>query len=660
MSSEDQTPSSGSSGPQLRGPHADETASAQEEAPVVGAISVDTQAPEFHARSTQQPRSVEATGVLVDQLPFGERYREERSLGQGAMGSVALCLDRQIGRRVALKTMHPRRAERLENRKRFVREARIQGQLEHPALVPVYDLGIEPEGGIYFTMKRIRGVTLETIVDRLAKETGGCEEEFTELRLLRAFCQICLAVDYAHQHGVIHRDLKPSNIMLGDFGEVYILDWGLAGVDTLAKDPAELENRSLSSGSPQTVDGAMLGTPGYASPEQIQGQLDELGKTTDVYSLGAILFEILCLARLHPRRSVNEVISSTLSGALARPSIRAPEKAVPPELEEIIVRATELQPDARFQTARDLHDELERFLNGQRDVERRRALAQAHAAAAAAQIDSGLTPSFKARRTALKEIGKALTYDPENQEALGVLHRLVTEPPSDLPDDVRQELMLRDKDRLRWIAKLAYFTYGGLLLYLPLLVLSGIRDWTPVIAFSAFSIASGVISMVESRLDKPRLALMDLAMLLSNLGMAATAWFFGPLIITPAVITINTTPYALYMRGFHRWFAIGTALMLIIALTALSGFGLFPVTYTFAGETFIISAGALSFDVIPMWVLLTAIAVGHVLTNTVVISRMQADLQTAEEQLLVHSWHLRGLAPDQGATMLSASRKPPA
>jgi hypothetical protein len=239
-----------------------------------------------------------------------------------------------------------------------------------------------------------------------------------------------------------------------------------------------------------------------------------------------------------------------------------------------------------------------------------------------------------------------------------VLHRLVTEPPDDLPDDVRQELVRRDKSRLRWIAKLAYVTYGGLLLYLPLLMLSGIRDWTPIIAFGAFSIASSVISMVESRLDKPRLALMDLAMVLSNLGMASTAWFFGPLLVTPAVITINTTPYALYMRGFHRWFAIGTALVLIIVLTALFGLGLFPVTYTFAGESFVISAGALSFDVIPMWVLLIAIAVGHVMTNTVVISRMQADLQSAEEQLLVHSWHLRCLAPDRGSEMLSASPKP--
>lgn len=656
MSSDDQTSPTDSTAPQRLMPLTEEAAETLEAETKSMDIAVDSPLPRAPFESTLQPRSVKTSGVLVAQMTYGERYDEERVLGQGAMGAVTLCLDRQIGRRVALKTMHPKRAERLENRKRFVREARIQGQIEHPALVPVYDLGIDPKGGIYFIMKRVRGVTLEDILDSLAKEDSGFVEEYSQQRLLRAFGQICLAVDYAHQHGVLHRDLKPSNIMLGDFGEVYILDWGLAGIDPRKQRDDGYEEDQFSGESPQTIAGVMFGTPGYASPEQVRGELTELGPGTDVYALGAILFEILCLARLHPRRSVTEVLASTLSGALARPSIRAPEKAVPPELEEIIVQATEINLDERYRTARELHDDLEGFLDGQRDVERRHALAEAHASEAAALIASGRAPSFEARRSAMKEIGRALTLDPENQEALGVLQRLVTEPPRELPDEVREELAVRDTDRLRWIGKLAYLTYGGLLLYLPLLILSGVRDWTPVLVFFVLSLTSAIISIVESRLESPKLFLMDLAMLLSNLGMAATAWFFGPLLVTPAIITINTTPYALYLRGAHRWFAIGTALTLIVGLIFIYWTGHFPVTYQFTGGTFIISAGALSFEALPMWVLLSAIAVGHVLTNTVIISRMQADLQAAEEQMLLHTWHLRGLAPDKGATMLKEAR----
>src|SRR5664279_1075390 len=184
------------------------------------------------------------------------RYRLAGSLGHGGMGEVLLATDTQIDREVAIKRMlidptGPAVA-------RFLREAKVQGRLDHPAIVPVYELAHDTEGRPFFVMKRLVGVTL---ADVLARHTGDLR--YTRQKLLRAFADVCLAVELAHSRGVIHRDLKPANIMLGDFGEVYVLDWGIARV-VGETDP---ELHSPATGDQQlTQAGAILGTPGYMAP----------------------------------------------------------------------------------------------------------------------------------------------------------------------------------------------------------------------------------------------------------------------------------------------------------------------------------------------------------------------------------------------------------
>src|SRR3954467_1599549 len=205
-------------------------------------------------------------------------YQIGELIGRGGMGEVVVAQDQRIGREVAIKRIRSLDPSS-DAVNRFLREARIQARLDHPAIVPVYELGTDADGRPYFTMKRLAGVTLS----RKLSENGPVQP------LLRAFVDVCLAIQLAHSRGVVHRDLKPSNIMLGDYGEVYVLDWGVARVLTetrrttgpsLVVDPDD-----------GTTVGAILGTPGYMAPEQVRGH--EAGSKADVYALGAILFEIL-------------------------------------------------------------------------------------------------------------------------------------------------------------------------------------------------------------------------------------------------------------------------------------------------------------------------------------------------------------------------------
>ncbi|MDB4992576.1 MAG: Protein kinase, partial [Myxococcaceae bacterium] len=166
-----------------------------------------------------------------EMLSFAARYDAHHLLGRGGMGEVRLHRDARIGRDVAMKVIRADQAHQASIRRtRFLREARVQGQLEHPSIVPVYDVGFGKDGALYFTMKRVQGLTFTDIFDKLRKKDPQAVAEHTQRKLLAAFGSVCLAIAFAHTRRVIHRDLKPSNVMVGRFGEVYVLDWGIAKI----------------------------------------------------------------------------------------------------------------------------------------------------------------------------------------------------------------------------------------------------------------------------------------------------------------------------------------------------------------------------------------------------------------------------------------------
>src|SRR5687768_1961663 len=277
---------------------------------------------------------------------FEARYERGELLGRGGMGEVMVCQDRELGRQVAVKIS---RATNDISRDMFVREARIQGQLEHPAIVPVYDFGKMPDGQPYFVMKRVRGTSLKEILRRMADGDPVAIKKYTRTKLLGAFVSVCLAIDFAHSKSVIHRDLKPANIMLGEFGEVYVLDWGIMKLVGEAEPGGGLSSSGPQDGSMQTTIGSAFGTPGYMAPEQLDGDVEAISVRTDVYALGAMLYEILTLRPLSAK------------GGAGTPT-------VPPELKAICDRAVAQVISDRWASAREMADAVDRYLEGDRDL----------------------------------------------------------------------------------------------------------------------------------------------------------------------------------------------------------------------------------------------------------------------------------------------------
>ena len=300
--------------------------------------------------------------LLLQHAPrLQDRYELLRILGEGGMGEVHLARDRNLGRQIAVKTIPPTRMDS-KRLARFVAEARITAQLEHPGIVPVHDLFISGDGDIYYTMKRVQGVTLRQLLDDLASDDPEAGTRWNLNRLLAIFRSACQAVAYAHTRRVIHRDLKPDNVMIGDFGEVLVMDWGVARM--LDDAPEELlevvqEGASLL----RTADGAMVGSPAYMAPEQLQGESSALGPTADVFSLGVMLYEILALRRPFVAQTLGRLLYLVAKGEFLPPSQAAPGREVPPDVEEICLRALSRDPAERYPDAGALTLKLEEFLD---------------------------------------------------------------------------------------------------------------------------------------------------------------------------------------------------------------------------------------------------------------------------------------------------------
>ncbi|MCI0641181.1 MAG: protein kinase [Gemmataceae bacterium] len=299
-----------------------------------------------------------------------ERYRRLRPHASGGLGEVFVAEDTELHREVALKQIKAKYADDERSRLRFLREAEITGGLQHPGIVPVYGLGAYPDGRPFYAMRFIRGNSLREAIERFhGSEKSGrdaSEQSLSLHQLLHRFVAVCNAVAYAHSRGVLHRDLKPANVMLGEFGETLVVDWGLAkaGVESgLAPESLSAEPALR----PTSVDallathaGALVGTIAYMSPEQAAGQLESLGPASDIYGLGAILYVLLAGKGPFFGKEETEALAAIKLGYFAPP--RAVKAGTPPALDAICRKAMALDPKDRYASALDLADDVEHWL----------------------------------------------------------------------------------------------------------------------------------------------------------------------------------------------------------------------------------------------------------------------------------------------------------
>ncbi|MDQ3335048.1 MAG: serine/threonine protein kinase [Myxococcota bacterium] len=549
-----------------------------------------------------------------------EKYEVGEILGRGGMGEVVLAEDKTIGRRVAIKRMRAA-TPTPDAVARFLREAHIQARLDHPAIVPVHELGHDKDGRPYFTMKRLAGVTLHTVLK---------EGKATPQKLLRAFVDVCLAIEFAHQRGIVHRDLKPSNIMLGHYGEVYVLDWGVARVIG----DAELAGVAIDSLEGETQQGAVLGTPGYMSPEQMRG--DEITPATDIYALGAILFEILVGEPLHPRGAA---MASTMSDTIFTPASRKPDRNFAPELDAACAAALVVAPGERW-SARELADAVQRYLDGDRDVERRHALAAFHLAEAQEAFTAG------DRVDAMRFAGRGLALHPESREAAALVTQLMLQPPDPPPPVLAKRFEAADLDDIARQGRYAATALAGYLAFVPILAWIGVKDWRILGLAAALVVVmmAGALVIMRQRLPRIAWAVFGNAVLLLFLARMFSPLILGPALAVATVAALSSFPHLRAVTVFAVMSA-GAVLPLVLEMT-----GFLPPTVTFAEGAITIRSSVVTLGPTSTPLLLCACHVATIVVVGLVVRSLARARREAQRKVEGQSWMLEQLLPAARAT----------
>lgn len=285
------------------------------------------------------------------------RYTHFKTLARGGKCLIQACKDAHLGRTVCYKSLHKEFADDPIEQKRFLREARVTAMLQHPNTVPIYELSRDNKGHYYFTMKLIEGLTLREVIDEQQRDQSTQDPEWPLGRMIEVIIQVAQALNYAHNHGVVHRDIKPANVVIGPFGEVLLLDWGLAKVWNMEEE--DLKRRpEVEVDQTLTMLGGMEATPLYMSPEQVAESVD-IDHRTDIYSLGAVLYEVLTLESMAWGDTMDELLAHTQFDTPPPPSEKAPHRTIPAGLEQICMECVQKDPGDRIQTAAELIQRLQ-------------------------------------------------------------------------------------------------------------------------------------------------------------------------------------------------------------------------------------------------------------------------------------------------------------
>ncbi len=594
----------------------------------MAAFATDATATPHPRPSTVPSQPIAATGASARlSLP---NYEVGPLLGRGGMGDVLLCRDQTIGRDVAIKQMRGH-APNKDEIARFLREAKIQARLEHPSIVPVHSLGRDEADLPYFTMKRLTGTTLAELLVAPSPPS--------QQRLLRMFADVCVAVEFAHSHAVVHRDLKPANIMIGDFGEVYVLDWGLARVLSEREDGGSMGDGVVSLDG-QTQAGALLGTPGYMAPEQIEGAA-HVGPAADIYALGAILFEILAGEALHPKGV--GALTSTLQGIEGGPARRRPERPIAPELDRLCIEAIETRATDR-PSAKAMAERLQRYLDGDRDLEQRRDLAKTFVQRAENAARSG---DVTRRAEAIQAAGRALALDPESTEAAAIVQALMFEQTTVYPAELVDELGAAEVLVQRRQGKVAMLSFVVVLAYLAIACMNGVSNLLLVLGTAAYTVvlATYVWRVTQRRARRWQMIVIATA----NCTLAALlSRTYGSMIIVPAVtciMAVSLTAYPLLIDRRGIVISLLAASWLVPVVLELTG--VLASTFGLRDHVVELTSHVMSIEGTHTM----AILIGSNLVTIIVIGLFASALATsrrnAQRQAAITAWHFKQLLPQR-------------
>ena len=428
---------------------------------------------------------------------------------------------------------------------------------------------------------------------------------------------------------------------------MYVLDWGLAKLQAESSELAATETvtNPAAGTDGQTLHGAVMGTPGYMAPEQARGETTAIGAASDVYALGALLFEVLALEPLHAGDTTQALLASTLAGPDSRPSARAPQRNVAPELDAICVRALALDLSQRYGSVREMVADVERFLEGDRDLERRRLLSQAHIEPARA---ASATSSIRGRAEAIRELNRSLALEPSNAIALAELKRLLLTPPVETPPEAREMLDRSIDAERRTTAREGVASFAVWLALVPLLGLAGVRDWNTVIA-TAMAIAASALLALYLWKRKARVSNAAAFALLgvSSLSIVGLSFFLGPFVLIPGVAAQNTVVFAAHApRGPLRFATIGVGIATVILPFVLEMAGLFPPSFVFRGGELVLLPRMLNLPAAPTLLLLSIGTVATVIVPCIVVSRLLDQVHAARARTFTHLWHMNQLVPE--------------
>lgn len=565
-----------------------------------------------------------------EELSTVDRYELGVCLGIGGMGTVHVARDPWLDREVALKRL--RREPSPEEVSHFLDEARLQGRLAHPAIVPVHEIGVDATGRPFFTMKRVGGRALDEIVRRLADGDVATSASHGRRRLLGAFGQLCLAVEYAHTRGVVHSDLKPANVMLGDFGEVHVLDWGLA-------ETGEANQGGESDSGVRKRRGSFAGTPGYIAPEVLRGH-SVVTPRADVYALGAILFELLYLEPLHAQETPLARLTATMLGSDV-PHARTPlGEAVPEELVRIVEDATELEPMGRTASARALSEAVQAWLDGDASRAVRASEADGEIASARSLVETEQSPD-----AALVALARAVALVPDHRDAPALLDAVLARLEGHVPPEAHAALegraLLRHGDAARACAVRA----GTWLLLAPVLAAFGVSNVPlaaltvgTVMATLGLSVYLGVRRTVDDGLF---LALAAL----SALALGTMSLVFGPYLLVPALASTHTLFLAVAARPRLRVPVVLLGVASVVVPPILGLFGVLPAGFHDGASGLELRSAMIDLPRVAVEIFLLVASLASVVTPTLLAASARDRFVAAEDRLFVQAWHLRSLLP---------------